>query len=136
MSREYILFTGVIQPVLVVSPSPLLHQPPILSLQLPDQPHQGPVLIPQVRQLLNLWSADEGVDVMDVVSRPRGELVNPVAQAGRLHANVDRHGVCSLNRSVTFARWNARRTVWHSMQTNSKYSFRLNTSRSWARRAA
>src|SRR5713101_450471 len=61
-------------------------QPPILRLQLANQLDELPPLVAQKRKLLNLFSADERADIVNVVSRPLGQFVDPGGKSIRLHS--------------------------------------------------
>jgi hypothetical protein len=54
----------------------LLLQPPVLRFQFPNQPDERPVLVSEVRQLFDLWSTSEGLNVEDIVARPLRQLID------------------------------------------------------------
>jgi hypothetical protein len=63
------------------------HQPSILGFKFrdrPDQPNQLALLVAQVNQFLNLGSADECGDVLDVILRSFGKRIDSLRK--RSHA--------------------------------------------------
>jgi len=51
-------------------------QPARLTFQFPNQLDESFVLVPEVCQFFDLWSTDEGVNVVNIIARPLRQLVD------------------------------------------------------------